>query len=64
MVSKNKKMKKLNKLAEELRKKALKKGVSELDQCKLLAAYHCLLGQFKEANQYQFQHDVTAGILK
>lgn len=60
---KNKGEKRLKKLAEKLRKNALKKGTAELDQYKLLAAYHCLLGRFREAAQYQFQYNVVSGNL-
>jgi len=46
----------INQIAEELRIKALKKETSELDQLKLLAAHHSLLGNFKEAGQCEFQY--------
>lgn len=60
---KNESEKRLKKLAEELRKNALKKGTAELDQYKLLAAYNCLLGRFHAAAQYQFQYNVVSGNL-
>lgn len=60
---KNKSEKRLKKLAEKLRKIALKKGTAELDQYKLLAAFNCLLGRFREAGQYQFQYNMVTGNL-
>lgn len=45
----------VKKLAKKILKQAYKKGVTEMEQYKMLAAYNILIGNFEAANQYQFQ---------
>ena len=54
----SKKTKVSKKLAEELRIGSQKKGVSELDYFKLLAAHYILLEKFPAAEQCQLQYNI------
>jgi len=47
-------------VAQELRRRALEPGIPEKEKYKFMAAYHSLLGQFKEATQCHTAHDIAS----